>query len=308
MTMTQHPTIETLSGYVLSPDNQDYRDVRRHLQACEPCRLRSDQLSTLSQRLRHEVPLYKASLPVDVTDATDITTEEAASLIQSGQGLTAEQLKTIRQSPAAMKAALHSLTHSAAMQRDIQQHVSPETTTTSDSIATQTRKTNLLEWLKQFVTIHPAWLSIPTTAVVIFVLTLGLTGQLRQHSDLPLVTAYQDNPVVNFQPAGAQHPGIGFFSNVPSTSRPFAPVQVTVSFDGILALQWPAINKAVDYAVQIAEIQGDNPIQLFQQITNKPQIRFIAFKPHKGRRYTWTISGKVQDGQQFKAQGGFVIQ
>ena len=301
MTKTQHPTLETLSGYILSPQHQDYREVRQHLVSCEQCRLRSDRLGALTRQLQRQVPLIK-------TGNTEQAEHDLPEL--DGQPLTAAQLSTVKQSPAALKAALHRLTHSAAMQRDLQAARAERSHSTSVGTTKVERKQQkgLAQRLQQwFSGANPAWLGVPVTAVLVFALTVTLMPSFNQSGNV-LVTAYQDNPVVSFQPAGAQRPGIGFFSNVPSSNQPFTPVQISVQDNDTLLLQWPAIANAVDYTVQVAMIEGETHVQLLQQITDKPQIRFTAFTPRKGKRYTWTISGRTRDGQRFRAEGGFVIQ
>lgn len=298
--MTQHPTLETLSSYILSPQEQEFRDLRRHLVSCQQCRQRTDQLSALTRQLQQEIPLYR-------TDCSEI--EEASYRPFPGETLTETQRNTLKQSPTALKAALHSLTHSAAMQREMQR---PSTTsTTADTVVrqkTSVKSESFIHWWKHlFNWHHPAWISVPVTAVLVFALTLTLTPQLRQNSSSAYITAYQDDPVVTFQAAGSQHPGIGFFSNVPSTRKPFSPVNVAMNTHNNLELHWPAIEKAIDYTVQIARIEGTSPTQLFQQTTTGTQIQFTNFTPYSGHRYTWTLTGKTSDGQRFQAQGGFVI-
>lgn len=303
--MTQHPTLETLSGYILAPQDQEYRDVRRHLLSCAQCRQSSDHLSTVAQQLREQAPQLQHNA------TTDETSLDSIALAQSP--LSAEQLQAIKQSPAALKAALHSLTHSAAMQRGLNTqdfHKAPADNSTAKASAhnTQVQHKSFQQWWQGlFNWSTTAWINVPVTAAVVFALTFVLTTQLKQSNNAPVITAYQDNPVVTFQPAGAARPGIGFFSNVPSTSKPFAPVDVKVSRDNTLSLHWPAIHKAVGYTVEINEIQGASSTRVFQQSTKQASARFNAFKPHKDRRYTWSISGTTKDGRQFHAKGGFVV-
>lgn len=298
--MTQHPTLETLTGYVLSPQDQEYRELRRHLLDCEHCRQRSDQLSALTRKLQHDVPRYRY---------TDNAINETVAQSVTEQTLTDAQRQKLKQSPSAMKAALHSLTHGAAMQRALRDPSTHISTHAPASQSTSDFPKGLTQWWRQLFDWHnPAWVSIPVTAVLVFALTITLAPQLTQHNAQPVVTAYQDNPIVTLQAAGSQRPGIGFFSNTPSTIHPFTPVNIALSADSILSLSWPTITNAVSYTVQIAEIQNGTSIQVFQQSTPHTRIQFTAFKPHPGRRYTWTIGGQTEDGQQFRAQGGFVIQ
>jgi hypothetical protein len=298
MTTTPHPTLESLSGYILSPQDEAYRDVRQHLMDCDQCRLRSDRLSALTQQIQHQVPLYKTQ---PETAEKDLGTD---SIIQQSLSMTEAQRTAVKQSPTALKAALHSLTHSAAMQRGLQ---SPTTPATFNEKNTSLQQPGFMERLQQwFKGLNPAWIGVPATAVLLFALTVFFLP-MQNHGTF-IVAAYQDNPVVTFQPSDAQRPGIGFFSNIPSHSQAFAPVRIHIGNNNTLTLQWPAVTKVVDYTVQISIIENETQTQLLLQTTNKLQVRFTGFKPRKGKRYTWRITGSTSDKQRFEAEGGFVIQ
>jgi len=300
LNMTQHPTLETLSGYILSPQDQEFSALRRHLVSCQQCRQRTDQLSALTRQLQQEVPRY----------STDVSETEEASLTPlPGEILTEKQCNTLKQSPAALKAALHSLTHGAAMQRELQKASTTRTTAdTAIGQKSEAKSEGFTHWWQQlFNWLNPAWISVPVTAVLVFALTLTLTPQLRQNAGSPVITAYQDDPAVTFQATGSQRPGIGFFSNSPNSRKPFSPVNVAMDTQNNLMLHWPTIVKAVDYTVQIASIEGISSTRLFQQTTTRTQVQFTNFKPQPGHRYTWTITGTTSNGQQFRAQGGFVV-
>jgi hypothetical protein len=156
---------------------------------------------------------------------------------------------------------------------------------------------------------------VPVTAVIVFTVTLlwlpqhdnQISGLQTAATSAKVIASYQDDPVIIISAAGTKRPGIGFFNTAPTIRKPFSPVTIVFNQD-TLDIQWPDVQQATQYQVQISVYRGADAEPILNQTTATSIAHFDHFNPESGHRYEWTISGVTLNNATFKANGGFVIQ
>lgn len=102
------------------------------------------------------------------------------------------------------------------------------------------------------------------------------------------------------------HPGIGFFSNAFSKVKPFKGISIKVRNESIIQLNWPKIDNASSYTMQLQKIVKGQNITVGESTGKRNSVEFINIKLDKNRRYQWVLTGKTTSGETFYTSGGFV--
>jgi len=313
----QHPSAERLSSYMESPESREHGDIRRHLMACDQCRLQIDRLSQLEMDIKHFVPRFAAK-QIFVEDGDQRVEQFIDQSLRGEQNQTMEE--KIKSDPNALKSALHYAVHSSAMSRNL------ETTNRTPAIATASTSTSskqgnfyqFLSRVKQSLQWPmPAWALAPASfavaAIISFVLIVNPTNQ--QHT--VQVATYQDDATITFERAGMPSGSIGFFHDAQTSTKPFAGIKIAVNREGEsgqdgkieskqLLFQWPAVEKSVNYKVSIYHYQDNEKQLLAQQSSNETQLSFENLKLTNGQHYEWQLSGDTENGLKFNTKGDFI--
>jgi len=290
---TEHPETDDLNDYLLQPQRAAFSGVRLHLAGCAECRL---QLAALSSLQRYYPSLQTASID-------DALQQEIADYIDgSVSGEVA--LQNIKQDPAALKAALHYASHSAAMNEPARQEKA-QSQKTSFARSLVSSLARLFEYRSS------VWLSASVSAALVMVLAVLVFPALDSDRSLMdktvQIVPYQDNPQIHFRPERAL-PGIGFFSSTEARRQPYGVFQVAYqSAAGSLQLIWPPVDNAQQYTLRLQMISQGRKNTVAQISTELNQAEIKLDTTDMNHRYEWTLSGITHDGKNFITSGGFVI-
>lgn len=313
----QHPTAEQLCGYMESPESREHGDIRRHLMACDQCRLQIDNLSQLEMDIKHFVPRFAAGH--DFAEDAEQRVEQFIDHQNTGeQNQTME--KQIKSDPDALKSALHYAVHSAAMSRNLETMDSKPVITTASTSTTSSKSGfyHLLSLVKQSLQWPmPAWALAPASFAVAALISVALISNTANQHAVQIAT-YQDDATITFERAGMPSGSIGFFHDAQSSSKPFTGIKIAVNREGApgnagkieskqLVFQWPAVEKAVDYELSIYYYQNNEKQLLAQQTSKATQLSFANLKLNDGRHYEWQLSGNTENGLKFGTKGDFVV-
>jgi anti-sigma factor RsiW len=327
----KHPTIDSLSAYVLEPGYAEHQPIRQHLFTCQRCRRQADRLTQL---IRTAAFAYNQTTgPISSSQASDaminnnviedLDTNMTSRISDFVEGNLTEtetlELNThFSQSKHDLKAALHYAAHSASMRESVPDTVENENVATtpvtdksiSESSSISHRLTvklnntvkQLLDWKS------PTWISVPLTAVLVLSVAIGLLPYGKNTNSTSVqIAQYQDNPVVSFKKNNHQRPGIGFFATTPTSTEAFALNSLSLNADNTLTLAWPTITGAQQYTVTISTFTNQGLQPLLTETVSEEMVSFKDFKISTGRRYQWKISGTTNDQQSFSTDGGFVL-
>jgi hypothetical protein len=150
----------------------------------------------------------------------------------------------------------------------------------------------------------PMWVSAAATAVVVVAL-LALFQPQPPATSLSVAT-YQDQNVIHFQPKD-QPGGLGFFNKARRVTKPFKDIHIQISDDGVLVLEWPAVDRAEHYQVNIKLIDNKQAVTVADRTMQTNHLRLENFSAQHGKRYEWTLSGETADAKTFFTSGGFVV-
>ncbi len=293
-----HPELAQLWEYLEAPEATAQTAMLDHLADCAPCRTRAARLAALQSRLQDELPRLGA------TPSTDADALDVARWLDGADDNSLNLARDQRlQNPAWLKAALHYLVHSSALQRDL-----PDALAAPQSDAKRAAPaTPYLRRLAMLFTWRvPMWIPAATAAALVWAaLGLPLLTTNNDAASQPLAS-YQDAPVMRFQSADAARPGIGFFAAAISVERPFTGVRLLRPRPRELELRWPAVENAAEYHVTLYRIVDHARETIAEQAETAPRALFNNFDFAPNRRYEWEISGNTRDGVRFRANGGFV--
>lgn len=312
MTQIQHPTLDTIGAYLETPEDREFSELRRHLASCRVCRSQVLQLQDIQQGIRQHIPFIREGSNREQGGHEGAGTKPLSHTIEQyvdGQLSASEQAeagKLINSDPAALKAALHYATHSSAMRRELdpagQNNRSPVDRDQVDNTQFFDRLKSWLSW-KQ-----PVWTTVPATAALVFVVVFNFNSlQIAGKQPAYSVASYQDNPVVRFNDPSASTPGVGFFKSANQTLQAYSKVGINLEPTGILAMQWPAIDKVSNYTINLYVIANGKKTPVAEQNTRQTNTLFEKLKIMPGHRYEWKLSGTTNDGKRFVTVGGFVI-
>ena len=315
----QHPSAEQLCSYMESPESREHGEVRRHLMACDECRVRIDNLSQLEMDIKHIVPRLAANN--DLIDDTEQRVEQFVDQQHTGeQNQSLEE--QIKSDPQTLKSALHYAVHSAAMSRNLQTMDNKPAVAATSSTVTPThvgfhqllnRIKQSLQWSMPAWTLAPA--SIAIAALISFVL---VSNPVHEQQTVQLAT-YQDNATITFERTGMPAGSIGFFHDAQSSTKPFAGIKIAINRQAEgkpgksgkieysqLVFQWPAVEKAQNYELSIYYYQDSEKQLLAQQTSGVTQVSFDNLKLNNGQHYEWQLSGNTENGLKFNTKGDFV--
>jgi len=296
---TEHPETDDLNEYLQQPQAEEFTALRLHLAGCAECRTQLGVLSSLQQ--------HYPSLQITPVDAAQQQMIE--DLVHSE--VDAPVLQKIKNNPAELKAALHYVSHMAAMSEVIQ----PEAQLQSDfSLTGQQQKAPVANSLKSLLSRlfeyqSPVWIPASVSAALVLALVVMIVP-LADKSDETLphreIVQYQDNPLIHFRSQDAL-PGIGFFSKAEQQSRPYDGLNVNYIQRDVVRLSWPAVENVKQYKLRLQVVaQGrKNTLAEVDTALNQAEIKLNVLDIN--HRYEWTLSGLTGDGKTFITTGGFVI-
>jgi hypothetical protein len=297
MNTETHPELETLRRYLRDIDAPEFDDLRLHLAQCAACR---DEVSALGAVEQFYVTLENFSVSeAQQQQISDYIDGRLASPARS------EAEALIHGNDAALKAALHYASHSAAMSAALGENAQAQVSAVSEQ--TVTVNTGLFNWLGRWLDLRaPVWAVIPATAFAVAVVAISLQTFFSAQPTGYTVAAYQDNPVMQFR-KNEDLPGIGFFSKAGRYAKDYNQVQVEIIDDTRIRMNWPSVENAANYSMRLQLFDQNQKSLVGEITTEQPTATFTPAELNEGRRYEWILSGKTRDDITFYTNGGFVI-
>jgi len=299
MSNIKHPEPEKLIEYVESAQGETDRRVALHLACCNECRVHVSNLMRLQQQVQ------SLSQSTTATNGKVLDVEEEKAIVENK--LSQEQLQRIKSDKQRLKAALF-----LASQVNASSSLKPQTAKPSasknDPAANLNNATPSLwnTWALKLRQSFSQWeyaaLAASLTIAVIFGVNLvQMTGQTN-------IVAYSDNPVVVYKQIKPNNPGMGFFSGAVNVSKAYSGVTIHASAKNQLSLNWPKVEGAENYLLQLYHInKGGNELVFEKRTLNTALlVNNISLQAHT--RYEWKLSGNTTDQRRFSASGGFVLQ
>ncbi len=282
----QHPDQEALEAYARTPQNSHGNEIALHLAQCPQCRAVVAAFTHLKTH-GHDIPI--PTCPAEQQQQVDELVYEHPSPARRQQ-----LLDTLKTQPAALLSALFSLANQPPLS-------APAQTAPAAKRSGKSLPARLQTW---FSVLTPARLALPATAFSL-VLAAFVAGQYwNSLAPDDVLVSYQDDPGLYFLPAKAT-PGIGFFSAARQRKQSFGGMQIVLR-DNQLTLNWPAIDQAVLYRLQLnAFIDGQQ--QSLQTVeSTAPSVTVELPANTAGHRFEWTLSGTTASQEQFYSRGGFI--
>lgn len=312
MHTSNHPDLDQLNAYIRDPVALDYQHVRLHLATCAACRQQVSLLVDLHDHLPEvESDLYQQ----DVTDNTELQRVLQSHILEGFvDGHLSEPERRaaadiLRENPQAVKAALHYVGHRAGMVAaplDDQESITTERGQAQahrDQSAVAEVWHHLRRWLGMR---YPIGLTVPVSAIAAGLLSIAFISQLMPDTAGLHISHYQDNPVIEFQPA-QDVPGIGFFAGANKTVQAFSGIETRLADDNVIRLSWPKVAGAVSYTMKLELIAQGRTVTVGKITSPSPQAEFKRAANDIGKRYVWRLTGRTGNGKGFSAKGGFVI-
>ncbi len=160
-------------------------------------------------------------------------------------------------------------------------------------------------WLERLLAWRvPAWAAAATAAVLMLAVLVLAPYGVPDDRGLQ-IAGYRDDPVIRFAGEDAL-PGLGFFADAQTETRPFGNVQVRLQDEG-LAMSWPQVPGASGYTVRlfVVEQSSQREVAKVDVATNSAVLESVALQA--ARRYVWVISGATDSKRKFATRGGFVL-
>lgn len=293
MNVNEHPELELLKSYLRNSAAMQFSDLRLHLAECSECRHQLDGLMGLQQVVEQ--------LSTDVL--SDQQHQHIADYINGGmsEAECQQQKLFLHSSPAAMKAALHYVSHKSAMDKSISEPVS-KANHVSDGLWKIT-----LAKLKALTCMQtPIWFTVPTATAIVALLAVNVFNQPEYDQSTVSIANYQDNAIIQFR--SKDHlPGIGFFAKSDQLTEAYNGVKVSVSESGQFNIQWPPVPGAIKYNLRL-QVFDKGIKTVLGEVTTKTNSALIPVKlDNLNHRYEWVLSGETGDNRVFFVNGGFVI-
>ena len=329
MNNNSHPDKDSLYAFL---ENQDDTNVSLHLASCATCRQEVANLTSLSQQLLRYRRKHSSGVE-------SVKTQDKLNNILHGD-ISQQQREAfkleLQNDKQLLREALHFASHSTAMktslgsdnvtnnnfnsennnaQQAARSHTTNVDTSPSSSNSYPNNSPNKLlktfaQRCKNYISWQPPLWSVATvTACLIISLTVNLQIMNAASTDLAIV-AYQDNPVMTFTSQQDNTPGIGFFSNIHSSTQSFSNVQISQFDSDTLVMSWPNVHNANDYTLSLFQItSGDRLLVNEQKVkTNSATFSTTPLQlSNINSRFEWTLTGVTTDNKSFRALGGFII-
>lgn len=304
-----HPDVEQLAGYMESPESGQHNTIRKHLMACDQCRTRVDKLIQLEFDIRHYVPRFQQqSTANNKNDNADQVIERYIDdQLDNRQSQSVKQ--QIQSSPDSLKAALHYAVHSSAMQKDFSDNDSDLGLHSTQDTKKQAVAGSIFGHLFKFFQLPmPVWSMAPATLLLASIVSLPLIySQTANNDNGPLIAKFQDNAVISYSSADIPAGSIGFFHDAKSRIEPFKGINITITPDKGLDLNWPPVNKGKTYTLKVYQIENNEKQEIVARTTTEPMVSLDGIKLEKGKHYQWQINGLTNDGLKFSTQGDFLL-
>jgi hypothetical protein len=153
----------------------------------------------------------------------------------------------------------------------------------------------------------PLWAGFATAAVI----AVTVSVLLFNYPALKLtpsinIASYQDSSNMRFIPR-QKVPGIGFFSAANNYAKPYDNLQISITRDNQLQLQWKPVDKAIQYQLSLYRYRDGNK-QLVKKVTTGETHTMVQLQAESfNQRFEWTLSGSTSEQVAFITSGGFVI-
>ena len=306
-----HPTIESLTDYLESPELPTFSEVRQHLVLCSQCRSEVTRLMQVRQHIINDVPYFSQHTFNYEPLLQQLTADDAIEAYVDGK-LGSKDKETVHEllqnNKNALKAALHYANHSASMQKYTTNNAEIGKVS-SNASAKVVRRHRFFDFLRQHLKQRPdTWVSIPVTAAVVFILSIVLLPQLQNYHQLPQsIASYQDEKMIQFNKSDSELPGIGFFSGAKSSQQLYDGVNIALTRDRNLIIQWKPVKQATTYAFTIYKTTPTGKSTIASTNTTTNSAKVSASDLQSAQHYLWELSGKTVDKRNFSVTGGFVI-
>jgi len=291
MSKPQHPELERLIGYVESPRGKSDRSIALHLACCKECRVHVSNLMQLQQQV-------KAMAGANTSSSENVLSEEDEKAIV-GNHLDSEQIRRLKKNKQRLKAALYLSSQINAME-------SAEASTPTRPTQANRNSVNFTTWWQKISAMMPQWEYAALAASLTLAVIFGIN--LMQRDTQTNIVAYSDNPVVVFKQVKRNTPGIGFFSDAVNVSKPYNGVSVRPRGDKNWLLEWPKIDGAENYLLQLYRVTNGKHELLFEKRTMNTNLLISDLAIVGHTRYEWKLSGNTSNQRRFNANGGFVLQ
>jgi len=307
MSNSSHPDKDSLLSFL---QDRDDTTISLHLASCVTCRNEVASLSELSQRLLR----YKRNHSENRESSNNV---EKLNHLLNGD-ISPQQREQfnleLQNDKNLLREALHFASHSAAMKSSLGLiETSPKTanpTKSNSGSLFRLWSTTLLQRCKNALSWHPPlWSVVTVTACLIISVSVNLQVMNPTSSNFSVV-AYQDNPVMTFMSLQDDTPGIGFFSNVRSSTQSFNNIKISQPDRDTLAFSWPNVTNAIDFTLSLYQITSDDRLLIDEQIVQVNSATFSTLPlqiSNINRRFEWVLTGVTTDKKSFKALGGFII-
>ena len=295
MNHKDHPETAQLIAYSEQPETIALQAVGLHLASCGSCRKELQAMSDLRQHagwISINPDKYAEDIAIEVDDLMHRRLSESQAT---------ELRQRVKQSPEALRQALHYARHHTAMAAQM----STIANTKNPSLSIIEGIKNRILGCLRFET--PVWKLIPVTIVLVTVVTL-LNHDLFQSGSLPLakVVHFKDQASIQFVAQDLQ-PGIGFFANAMQTSEGFEGVSISMTGDREMAFSWPEIKAATSYNLKLQVFKNGETVVL-GRVSGKDNNAVISLSEAPSQhRYEWVLTGDTISKQSFQATGGFVV-
>ncbi len=294
-----------------SMDNDVYGKVLDHLASCEECRDQVAIISTLQEewcQLRHRSSLTdnQQQMICDYIDGR-LPADDA----EKAKALINEQ-------PDAMKAALHYQSHVTSKEVRLVREAGDSRIESVDSenhpVAHRqnTYFPDMLSSVNRLFTMRAPMVYTMTATAALFIALVFLAQSPELQREQTMIASYQDNPTIKFT-ASNKLPGVGFFTQSGSTSKPFEDIRIELISENTIKISWPEVEGAELYKMRIQVFNQGKKTTLKERSTQTNHTTFLLDpEPARqdsgpGRRYEWVLYGNTADDRMFYASGGFVI-
>lgn len=312
MNSMTHPDTDSLLSFLEQPEDGDFSQLSLHLATCTQCRNELTELSNLSQKLV-EYKLADSSPAIQNRPLDKLQRLLSEDTISEQQRVEIET--EIADDKDMLRAALHFAGHNEAMKKDLP---GPESLSVihaknikqAHMASTGKIRPNFLSrYLEYFQWRPPLWSAVTMTALLLLSVSYNLQEFSPGQQSVNII-AYQENPVITFTSQMDNNPGIGFFSDIQSSSEPFKHIKINLQDKQKVTITWPKVDNAGSYTLRLHQLsQGDRQLVAEQQVADNnaafsmPSLQYM----HENTRFEWTLSGITTDNKEFRASGGFAI-
>ena len=288
-----------------------YDEILDHLASCDECR---DQVSIITT-LQDEWP--------NIRHQSNLTEDQQQMICDYIDGLldTCEAGKVralIDGQPDAMKAALHYQGHVDLMANELSKKDIMNQPVYSAKLSQSSFVSALSSFAGQFFSMRSPMVYTMAATAAIFVAALFLIQTPMMQRSQTVIASFQDDPTIQFT-AKNKLPGVGFFTQSGSTSKPFDDVRVELITQNTIKISWPKVDGAELYKMRIQVFNQGKKTVLRESSSRTNHMTFLLEpEPEKSkagnkvdnkanRRYEWVLFGSTADDRMFYASGGFVV-